>query len=117
MERERFIYMDFAETMLYRNKERNGFDENVFIGFSFELDDSREVRELDECAWFMRSTWIGLPHRGSFVLVEYPEVQKYIELDGFSDNAYFTNDERGLLTESGSGAFFVNIDWLESHNI
>ena len=37
-----------------------------------------------------------------------------IELDGFEENSYLVNDDRGLL-EFGSSAYFVNRKWLEEH--
>ena len=110
MERQRFIYADFPEMQMYA--ERKGFSENIFTGFEFSTSEDGETYEFGECAWFIRSEWIGLPHRGSFVVLEWPESQEYMDLEGFSDNAYLINDEQGL-TEFGNVAYFVNIDWIE----
>ena len=37
-----------------------------------------------------------------------------MELDGFEENSYLVNDDRGLL-ECGSYAYFVNRKWLEEN--
>jgi len=48
----------------------------------------------------------------TFEVVCWPESQMLMELDGFEENSYLINDDRGLL-EFGSSAFFVNRKWLE----
>lgn len=48
----------------------------------------------------------------TFEVVCWPESQILMELDGFEENSYLVNDDRGLL-EFGSSAFFVNRKWLE----
>lgn len=48
----------------------------------------------------------------TFEVVCWPESQMLMELDGFEENSYLVNDNRGLL-EFGSSAFFVNRKWLE----
>lgn len=48
----------------------------------------------------------------TFEVVCWPESQILMELDGFEENSYLVNDDRGLL-EFGSSAFFVNKKWLE----
>lgn len=48
----------------------------------------------------------------TFEVVCWPESQMLMELDGFEENSYLVNDDRGLL-EFGSSAFFVNKKWLE----
>lgn len=48
----------------------------------------------------------------TFEVVCWPESQMLMELDGFEENSYLVNDDRGLL-EFGSSAFFVNRKWLE----
>ena len=50
--------------------------------------------------------------KDTFEVVCWPESQMLIELDGFEENSYLVNDDRGLL-EFGSSAFFVNRKWLE----
>lgn len=48
----------------------------------------------------------------TFEVVCWPESQMLMELDGFEENSYLVNDDKGLL-EFGSSAFFVNKKWLE----
>ena len=48
----------------------------------------------------------------TFEVVCWPESQMLMELDGFEENSYLVNDDRGLL-EFGSSAYFVNRKWLE----
>ena len=50
--------------------------------------------------------------KDTFEVVCWPESQMLIELDGFEENSYLVNDDRGLL-EFGSSAYFVNRKWLE----
>ena len=48
----------------------------------------------------------------TFKVVCWPESQMLMELDGFEENSYLVNDDKGML-EFGSSAFFVNRKWLE----
>ena len=48
----------------------------------------------------------------TFEVVCWPESQMLMELDGFEENSYLVNDNKGLL-EFGSSAYFVNRKWLE----
>lgn len=48
----------------------------------------------------------------TFEVVCWPESQMLMELDGFEENSYLVNDDKGML-EFGSSAFFVNRKWLE----
>lgn len=48
----------------------------------------------------------------TFEVVCWPESQMLMELDGFEENSYLVNDDKGLL-EFGSSAYFVNRKWLE----
>ena len=50
--------------------------------------------------------------KDTFEVVCWPESQMLMELDGFEENSYLVNDDRGL-HEFGSSAFFVNRKWLE----
>ena len=51
-------------------------------------------------------------YKDTFEVVCWPESQKLMELDGFEENSYLVNDDKGLL-EFGSSAYFVNRKWLE----
>ena len=50
----------------------------------------------------------------TFEVVCWPESQMLMELDGFEENSYLVNDDKGLL-EFGSSAYFVNMKWLEEN--
>ena len=50
--------------------------------------------------------------KDTFEVVCWPESQMLMELDGFEENSYLVNDDRGL-HEFGSSAYFVNRKWLE----
>ena len=50
----------------------------------------------------------------TFEVVCWPESQMLMELDGFEENSYLVNDDKGLL-EFGSSAYFVNRKWLEEN--
>ena len=46
-----------------------------------------------------------------YVVVTWPEIQHYMGLPGFDENAFLVNDEEGL-EKFGSSAYFVDEDWL-----
>ena len=48
-----------------------------------------------------------------YTVVTWPEIQMLMEVEGFRDNSYLINDEKGL-EDFGSSAYFVNIEWLDS---
>lgn len=50
----------------------------------------------------------------TYVVVCWPEIQFLFDIDGFEQNAYLINDEKGV-NNFGSSAYFVNFDWLQSH--
>ena len=52
--------------------------------------------------------------KDTFEVVCWPESQMLIELDGFEENSYLVNDDKGLL-EFGSSSYFVNRKWLEEN--
>lgn len=52
----------------------------------------------------------------TFEIVCWPDIQALMELDGFNENAYLINDEKGL-EEYGSSAYFVNSDWLRKNTL
>lgn len=47
----------------------------------------------------------------AYVPICWPEIQHYMDLPGFDENAYLINDEHGM-DEFGSSAYFVDEDWL-----
>ena len=52
--------------------------------------------------------------KDTFEVVCWPESQTLMGIDGFDENAYLVNDDKGLL-EFGSSAYFVNRRWLEEN--
>lgn len=52
--------------------------------------------------------------KDTFEVVCWPDSQMLMELDGFEENSYLVNDDKGLL-EFGSSAYFVNRKWLEKN--
>ena len=52
--------------------------------------------------------------KDTFEVVCWPESKMLMELDGFEENSYLVNDDRGLL-EFVSSAYFVNRKWLEEN--
>jgi len=48
----------------------------------------------------------------AYVVITWPEIQYYMDLDGFDENSSLINDEP-MLSEYGSSAYFVDEDWLE----
>lgn len=50
-----------------------------------------------------------------YIVIQWPEIQEYMDLKGFRDNSYLINDEKGM-DDFGSSAYFVNKEWLESIN-
>ena len=49
-----------------------------------------------------------------YEVVCWPNIQYLMEMEGFRENSYLINDEKGL-EEFGSSAYFVNCDWLEKN--
>ncbi len=52
--------------------------------------------------------------RETFEIVCWPEIQFLMSKNGFEENAFLINDEKGI-EEYGSSAYFVNSDWLQLH--
>lgn len=48
-----------------------------------------------------------------YVVISWPEIQNYMDLDGFEENSYLVNDDKGI-DDFGSSAYFVDEDWLDS---
>ena len=47
-----------------------------------------------------------------YEVVTWPSIQAYMNIEGFEDNSYLINDEKGM-TKFGSSAYFVNCAWLK----
>ena len=52
--------------------------------------------------------------KDTFEVVCWPESQTLMDIDGFDENAYLVNDDKGLL-EFGSAAYLVKRRWLEEN--
>ena len=50
-----------------------------------------------------------------FTVVTWPDSQNLMELEGFEENSFLVNDNKGM-DKYGSSAYFVRISWLNSHN-
>ena len=48
----------------------------------------------------------------TYVAITFPEIQEYMEQEGFEENAYLINDEHGI-NDFGSSAYFVRTEWLK----
>lgn len=48
----------------------------------------------------------------TYEVVTWPDVQELMTIDGFRENSYLVNDEKGI-EDFGSSAYFVSVDWLE----
>ena len=52
--------------------------------------------------------------RETFEIICWPEIQLLMDEEGFEENAFLINDEKGI-EEYGSSAYFVNSEWLQLH--
>lgn len=50
-----------------------------------------------------------------FVVISWPESQQYMGLDGFKENSYLINDDKGL-DEFGSSSYFVKRSWINQNS-
>lgn len=48
-----------------------------------------------------------------YYVIKYPESQELQDLEGFDDNAFLIEDEKGLEI-FGSSAYFVNKEWYNA---
>lgn len=62
-----------------------------------------EVRELEILKGFNSSNL--------YIPVVWPDIQDLMDLEGFENNSYLINDDRGL-DDFGSSAYMVNLKWL-----
>lgn len=51
----------------------------------------------------------------SYIVIQWPEIQKLMDKEGFRENSFLVNDPLGL-DEFGSSAYFVNEEWLNTVN-
>jgi len=48
----------------------------------------------------------------NYIIITWPDSQKFMDLDGFEENSILINDDRGI-DEYGPCAFLINRDWFE----
>lgn len=48
-----------------------------------------------------------------FVIMQWPEVQEWMEEPGFEENSHLINDEKGI-DKYGSSAYFISKEWLDT---
>lgn len=53
----------------------------------------------------------GINSENLYVPVMWPEIQDLMELEGFQDNSYLINDDKGM-NDFGSSAYMINFKWL-----
>lgn len=56
----------------------------------------------------------GTIKRDTYEVVCWPDVQHLMEIEGFDENSYLIDDDKGL-DDFGSSAYFVNSQWLREH--
>lgn len=47
-----------------------------------------------------------------YIVVTWPDIQTYMDKEGFENNAHLINDEKGIEL-FGSSAYFINEEWAE----
>lgn len=51
-----------------------------------------------------------------YIVVTWPDVQELMTAEGFEDNSYLINDEKGV-DDFGSSAYFVKESWYNKMNL
>lgn len=49
----------------------------------------------------------------TYEVITWPDIQYFMDMPGFRENAYLINDSKGL-DDFGSSAYFVNSEWLKN---
>ena len=47
-----------------------------------------------------------------YIVVQWPDIQSYMDKEGFEDNAHLINDEKGIEL-FGSSAYFIKEEWAD----
>lgn len=47
-----------------------------------------------------------------YIVIQWPEIQEFMEIEDFRENSYLINDEKGL-EDFDSSAYFVKYDWYK----
>lgn len=56
-----------------------------------------------------------MKEKEEYVAMSFPEVQNLFEQEGFDNNTYLINDEKGI-KDFGPCAYFVKKEWLNKVN-
>lgn len=56
-----------------------------------------------------------MKEKEEYIAMSFPEVQNLFEKEGFDDNTYLINDEKGI-KDFGPCAYFVKKEWLNKVN-
>jgi hypothetical protein len=48
-----------------------------------------------------------------YIVIQWPEIQDLMDKEGFDENAFLINDEKGYI-KFGDSAYFVNYDWFQN---
>lgn len=75
---------------------------------------SKFTMRPERTSFFISTKIVLKMDKETFEVVCWPESQMLMELDGFEENSYLVNDDKGLL-KFGSSAYFVNRKWLEEN--
>lgn len=67
--------------------------------------------ELSEIISYLDFSSIKNSDDDCFVVIQWPEIQYLMDLDGFKENSHLINDEEGL-NKYGSSAYFIKKEWL-----
>lgn len=51
-----------------------------------------------------------------YVVVTWPDIQYFMDKEGFKENSYLINDEKGL-DDFGSSAYFVKESWYNKMSV
>lgn len=57
--------------------------------------------------------FIIITENNMYKVIQWPDIQHYMELPGFREHSYLINDDKGQ-EDFGSSAYFVEIEWLKS---
>ena len=51
-----------------------------------------------------------------YIVVTWPDSQELMELEGFRENSYLINDDKGM-NDFGSSAYFVSEEWYNNRRV
>ena len=85
--------------------EMEGFEDNCQL-----INCEKGLEDFGSSAYFVDTEFLsykgGIDDSSTYTLVDFPECQKYEELEGFEENSYWAED----------GGYFIDTEWLNSQN-